>query len=152
MIHFLLVDDEQPLIKAIAKRLRQRQYTADCVYSGQAALDFLEEHEEVDVVVLDVKMPGLDGIATLEAIKKKHPLVEVVMLTGHATVPSAVDAIKAGAFDYVTKPCDLDELIDKAFQANSRKKDREGKIFNIRTTPYISDKEREEKINKILSS
>ena len=152
MFNFLLVDDEKELIDAIADRLHQREYNVNCVYSGKAALDFLGEHSAVDVVVLDLDLPDISGIETLKAIKDRHPLVEVLMLTGHATVPSAVEAMKIGAFDYVLKPCDLEELLEKANHADTRKKDREQKINSIKTKPYISDREREAEIHKIVEN
>jgi DNA-binding NtrC family response regulator len=150
--NFLLVDDEKAFIEAIGRRLQHRGFSADCVFSGTEALEFLENNNSVDVVILDVKMPGLDGIQTLEVIKQKHPLVEVVMLTAHATVASAVDAMKTGAFDYLMKPCDLEELITKATKAVLRKRDREAKIFDVKTKPFLLDKDRNEQIAKTLES
>jgi DNA-binding NtrC family response regulator len=82
----------------------------------------------VHVVILDVKMPGMDGNTTLREIKRQFPLVEVIMLTGHATVESAVDGLKAGAIDYLTKPADIDELIAKAGEAFARRQRIEEKI------------------------
>ena len=151
-ISFLLVDDERAFIEAIARRLRQRGHAVECVYSGQAALDRLDGDGSVDVVVLDVKMPGLDGIQTVERIKREHPLVEVIMLTGHATIHAAVEAVKLGAFDFLQKPCDLDDLLAKAQRAVARKSDREAKLLAARTKPYISERERRELIAKILTS
>ncbi len=150
--NFLLVDDEKPFIETIARHLRQRGFTVDCAFSGMEALNRLEKNDTVDVVFLDVRMPDLDGIKTLETIKKKYPLVEVVMLTGHATINSAIEASKFGAFDYLTKPCDLNDLISKAKQAASRKKEREAKILSARTKPYISERERDELISNIVET
>ena len=149
--NFLLVDDEKRFIETFAQRLKLRGYKAACAFSGDEALDLLEKDDSFDIVVLDVKMPGLDGIETLEKIKERHPLLEVVMLTGHATIDSAIEAVKRGAFDYLTKPCDLNALISKADKAVARKKEREAKIRNIRMKPYISEREREELIFKILN-
>jgi DNA-binding NtrC family response regulator len=84
--------------------------------------------ENVHVVILDVKMPGMDGVATLKAIKARYPLVEVIMLTGHATVESAVDGLKSGATDYIMKPADLDELVRKAEDAFEKRQRLEEKI------------------------
>jgi DNA-binding NtrC family response regulator len=148
--NFLLVDDEKPLVETIARRLRQRGFTVVCAFSGMEALDRLEKDDTIDIVVLDIKMPGLDGIKTVETLKKKHPLVEVVMLTGHAAINSAIEALKFGAFDYLTKPCDLNDLISKAKQAVARKKEREAKILSARMKPYISEHERDKLISKIL--
>jgi DNA-binding NtrC family response regulator len=76
----------------------------------------------VDVVVLDLKMPGLDGLETLRRIKERHPMVEVIILTGFGNIDTAVQGMKEGAFDYLTKPCDLDELIDKVEHAQKLKR------------------------------
>lgn len=151
-ISFLLVDDEQSFIEVIAQRLRRRGYEVECVFSGQAALDRLEKGGIIDVVVLDVKMPGLDGIQTVKQIRQRHPLIEVIMLTGHASVQTAVEAVRHGALDYLEKPCDLDDLIAKAQVAAQRKNDREAKLFVARTKPYISERERSELISRILNS
>ena len=71
----------------------------------------LSRHRNIDVVILDVKMPGMDGIQTLEEIKRRFPITEVIMLTGHATVESAIEGMKLGAFDYLMKPCDMEQLV-----------------------------------------
>jgi DNA-binding NtrC family response regulator len=85
-------------------------------------------------VILDVKMPGMDGLETLAAVKERHPLVEVVMLTGHATVESAIEGMKRGAFDYLMKPCEMDVLTVKLEQAGQKKRDHEAKILEARAT------------------
>ncbi len=151
-IHFLLVDDEKDFIETLARRLRQRDFEVDCAFDGMEALERLDKDEkgEVDVVVLDVKMPGLDGVETLAEIKKRRPVVEVLMLTGHADIQSAVEAVKFGAFDYLTKPCDLTELVSKAKQASSRKRKRESKVLEARMKPFISTRERDEMISKAM--
>ncbi len=151
-VSFLLVDDEQDFIEVIARRLRQRGYEVECVFSGQAALNRLEKGGIIDVVVLDVQMPGLDGIQTVKQIRQRHPLIEVIMLTGHASVQTAVEAVKQGALDYLEKPCDIDNLIAKAQTAAQRKKDREARLFEARTKPYISERDRSELISKILDT
>ncbi len=150
--NFLLVDDEKPFIEAVAKRLRQRGFTVYCAFSGTEAMNLMEKNDTIDVVVLDILMPDLDGIKVVEKLKKTYPLVEVVMLTGHATIQSAIEALKFGAFDYLTKPCDLNDLISKAKQAASRKREREAKILRARMKPYISAKERDELISNILKT
>jgi DNA-binding NtrC family response regulator len=145
--NFLLVDDEKGFIDTLAKRLRQRGFSADCAYSGQAALDRLDEEPDlIDVILLDIKMPELNGIETLALLKEKHPLPEVIMLTGHGSVASAVEALKKGAFDYLTKPCDLDDVLSKAERAVARKKERAAKIREIQAIPFISDRERKKRI------
>jgi DNA-binding NtrC family response regulator len=128
----LLVDDEAPFVEALAKRLTKRELTVVTAFSGAEALEKLEKEPHIDVVVLDVKMPGMDGIETLKAIKAKYALVEVIMLTGHATVESAIEGMKMGALDYLMKPCDLDVLMAKVAEAKSKKSKQEEKIAEAR--------------------
>lgn len=131
-IRLLLVDDEKPFLDTITKRLEKRELTVSAVYSGQDALTELENNKSIEVVILDVKMPGMDGIQTLVEIKKRFPLVEVIMLTGHATVESAIDGMKMGAFDYLMKPCDIDRLVTKVEDAGAKKRRHEEKIVEAR--------------------
>lgn len=128
----LLVDDEVPFVETMTKRLTKRDFQVEKAFSGQEGLDVLEKNHGIEVVILDVKMPGMDGIETLKQIKSKHPLVEVIMLTGHATVESAIDGMKLGAFDYLMKPCDMDQLIAKVIDAAKRKREQEDKIVQAR--------------------
>jgi DNA-binding NtrC family response regulator len=116
----LLVDDEAEFIETLVKRLRKRKLDVSAVTSGKDALATLKE-SPVDVVVLDVKMPDMDGIETLKEIKKIQPSVEVIMLTGHANVEVAMQGMELGAFDYLMKPMDIDELIYKLQDAYKRK-------------------------------
>jgi DNA-binding NtrC family response regulator len=123
----MLVDDEERFLSTTQKLLGKKGYDAVTCTSGGDALEKLQM-ENIHVVILDVKMPGMDGIETLKAIKRRFPLVEVIMLTGHGTVESAVEGLKSGATDYLTKPADVDELIEKAEQAFARRKQLEEKI------------------------
>jgi two-component system, OmpR family, response regulator len=122
----LIVDDEQDFLETIVKRLKARGIDVTGVESGYQALEVLEGRDP-DVIILDVKMPGMDGIETLREIKKKQPLVEVIMLTGHASVESGLQGMQLGAFDYVMKPVALDELLEKVRQAYDRKLIQAGK-------------------------
>jgi DNA-binding NtrC family response regulator len=131
-INVLLVDDEVPFVEAITKRLTKRKLAITAAYDGQQALTTLESEGGIEVVILDVKMPGMDGIETLRRIKAEHPLVEVIMLTGHATVESAIEGMKLGAFDYLMKPCDIDLLVSKVSEAAARKQAQEEKIMQAR--------------------
>ena len=128
----LLVDDEVPFVETMTKRLSKRDLQVSTAFSGTEALEKLGKEGNVEVVILDVKMPGMDGIETLREIKRKHPLVEVVMLTGHATVETAIEGMRLGAFDYLMKPCDMDVLISKVRGAASRKREQENKIIEAR--------------------
>jgi DNA-binding NtrC family response regulator len=128
----LLVDDESPFVEALSKRLTMRELQVSIALSGPEALEKLEHDPSTDVVVLDVKMPGMDGIETLKAIKARYPLIEVIMLTGHATVESAIDGMKVGALDYLMKPCDMDVLMAKVREAKNKKAAQEAKIAEAR--------------------
>lgn len=120
----LLVDDEIPFTTNLAKLLSRRGYEVSAVNDGNSALRIVEE-QEFDVVVLDQKMPGLDGITTLKELKKKRPLVEVIILTGYSAVDSALDGLELGAYDYTVKPIQLKDLEEKIRQAFERKLLRE---------------------------
>ena len=131
-IKLLLVDDEKAFLDTITKRLEKREFNISAVYSGKEALAAVENNNAIEVVLLDVKMPEMDGIQTLIEIKKRFPLVEVIMLTGHATVETAIDGMKLGAFDYLMKPCDIDVLVTKVKDAASKKRGHEEKITEAR--------------------
>ncbi len=125
----LLVDDEEPFVETLTKRLTKRGLDIKDALSGPVAIDLLKEHPKIEVVILDVKMPGMDGIQTLKEIKKQFPLLEVIMLTAHATAESAIEGMKLGAFDYLMKPCDIEVLISKVEDAAVKKRQHEEKIM-----------------------
>ena len=124
----MLVDDEAPFVETMTKRLKKRELKVMNAFSGLEALEKLDKNRNTDVVILDVKMPGIDGLETLERIKKAYPIIEVIMLTGHATVENAIEGMKRGAFDYLMKPCDLEQLMLKVNEATTKKRDHENKI------------------------
>ena len=134
----LLVDDEVPFVETMTKRLTKRNLKVMAAHGGQEALDVLDKHRNTDVVILDVKMPGMDGIETLKEIRKAYPLTEVVMLTGHATVETAIEGMKLGAYDYLMKPCDMDQLMQKVEEATRKKQDHEEKIREARVKEAMS--------------
>jgi signal transduction histidine kinase len=115
-IDILLVDDEKDFRQILAKRLKRRGINAREADRGEKALQMLAE-SPVDVVILDVKMPGMDGIECLRRIKQAQGLTEVIMLTGHADIQGGVEGIKSGAFDYLSKPVELEHLVRKIKQA-----------------------------------
>lgn len=123
----LLVDDEKDFVEMLGLRLEEVGERVTPAHSGQECLKALEE-EEIDVVILDILMPGMDGIATLKEIKKRFPLVEVIMLTGHGTTESAVEGMKLGAFDYLLKPAHFGELTAKLESARKRKDEQAERI------------------------
>ena len=130
-IKVLLVDDETEFSETLIKRMKKRNVDIMGVQSGEEALRTLDQ-DPMDVVILDVRMPGMDGIETLRALKKKHPLIEVIMLTGHASVEVAVQGMEFGAFDYLMKPMQIDDLLYKIQDAHQQKIIQEQKIENIR--------------------
>lgn len=128
-IRVLLVDDEERFVVSTKKFLTNRNFDVLTAFNGMAALEMLEANE-VHVVVLDVKMPGMDGISVLKEIKTRFPLVEVVMLTGNATFESAVTGIKIGASDYLMKPAEPGELVRKIEEAFEKRKLQEEKLLH----------------------
>ena len=120
----LIVDDEERFRLTLAKLLKVRELDVTTLGSGPEALEALKQ-EQYDVIVLDVRMPGMDGIQTLAEIKKLNPNIEVIILTGHASVDAAVDIMKLGGYDYLLKPCSVEELIEKIEAAFERKQARE---------------------------
>jgi len=134
----LLVDDETEFLETLVKRLTKRKLDVIGTTSGKEALRILNE-TPVDVIVLDVKMPDMDGIETLKEIKKLRPSVEVIMLTGHANVEVAIQGMELGAFDYLMKPMDIDELLYKLQDAYKKKwcaeEDQECRLPNSLEVP-----------------
>lgn len=108
----LLVDDEEVFAGNMARLLATRGYQVTTAYSGDDAIRALQE-QLVDVIVLDLKMPGMDGLTTLREIQKLDLFTQTLMLTGHGSIDSALEAMKLGAYDYLTKPCEIDELVSK---------------------------------------
>lgn len=119
-IRVLMVDDEEHFRATTKKILDRRGFTTLVAASGEEAIEKLKE--QPDVVVLDVKMPGMDGHQALQEIKKRAPKMPVIMLTGHGAMPSAREALEEGAFDYLSKPCDIDLLAMKITEAREHGK------------------------------
>ncbi len=122
-----LVDDEKDFVEALAQRLEVRDFDVTVALDGEQALEIVS-NQDVDVVVLDVVMPGKDGIEVLREIKQINPLVEVIMLTGHATVDVAIEGMKVGAHDFLMKPTDTTDLIAKITTAHQKKAGHEERI------------------------
>jgi DNA-binding NtrC family response regulator len=120
----LLVDDEAVFTKNMSKLLSFRGYSVTAVNSGDAAIRELEQ-DHFDVIVLDLKMPGMDGITTLKEIMKLGLFTETLILTGHGSIDSALEAMKLGAYDYLTKPCEIDELVAKIEAAGAKKEGKD---------------------------
>ncbi len=123
-MNILIVDDEKTFAEILSENFLRSGENACAVFNAADALDFLKKNE-VDVVILDINMKGMDGVNALEEIKKINPEIEVIMLTGYGTVQTARDTLKLGAFDYLSKPCDLDELMNTINHAFERKQLKE---------------------------
>ncbi len=126
-IRVLLVDDEEQFVDILAQRLEARGLQVTTAYNGEQALIRLKE-VDVDVILLDVLMPGRTGIEVLKEIKLAKPLTEVILLTGHATVETAIEGMKLGAYDYLMKPMETEVLVEKIHKAFRRKADQEKRI------------------------
>jgi len=132
----LLVDDEEEFIETLAERMRTRGMEVSTSNSGADALQLVDD-EDFDVVVLDLKMPGIDGLDALKRIKRRRPDVQVVLLTGYATVEKGVEAIKEGALEFLEKPVDISSLTEAIHKAKA-------------TKMILVEKETEERIKEIL--
>jgi DNA-binding NtrC family response regulator len=126
-VKVLLVDDEAEFVDVLAERLETRGFTVLKALNGDEGLAKLQE-EKVDVAVLDMLMPGKDGIETLLEIKQTHPLVEVIILTGRGTIETAIEGLKRGAYDYLRKPAETEELVAKILRAYARKSEQQERI------------------------
>ena len=124
----MLVDDEVSFVETVAKRLSKRNIKILKAFSGEESLEKLKTNQNLDVIVLDVKMPGMDGLDMLKKVKSGFFRIEVIMLTGHATIESGINGMKLGAFDFLTKPCDVDELVTKIQEAAQKKRAHDEKI------------------------
>jgi DNA-binding NtrC family response regulator len=126
-IKVLLVDDEKDFVETLAQRLEVRDFDVKTAFDGDEALGLIRE-SDFDVIVLDVLMPGKDGIQTLKEIKDLNPLVNVIMLTGNATVDTAIEGMRLGAYDYLMKPTETEILVEKIMSAHKIKAEHEDRI------------------------
>jgi DNA-binding NtrC family response regulator len=134
----LIVDDEHDFVTVLAKRLRNNGWDAETAESGQEALDKVAK-SDFAAVILDLKMPGLDGLQTLKELKKANPNLQIIFLTGHGSIREGVDAMKHGALDFLEKPADFDELLEKIKEARAQRM-------------LLVDKNVEDRITDILKS
>ena len=126
IIRLLLVDDEDDFRTTLANRLTRRNLDVTDAGSGEEAIEIIGQ-KAFDVAIVDIKMPGMDGIETLKHIRKIDPLVEVILLTGHASVEAGIEGIKSGAYDYVIKPCNVNDLMVKVEDAFRRRMIEKGR-------------------------
>jgi len=134
----LVVGGERPFVEALARRLARRGFQALTAFGTEEALEKLRRKRDIDVVILDVKTPGMEGLEFLQEIKSARPLAEVILLSAHTTVESAIEGIKLGAFDYLLKPCDMAQLVGQIARAKRRKDRREQKIMEARIKEITS--------------
>ena len=128
-IKVLLADDEKDFVETLAQRLEVRDFNVKTAESGDEAIGLIREHD-FDVIVLDVLMPGKDGIETLREIKNLQPLLHVIMLTGNATVETAIEGMKLGAYDFLLKPTETEDLVEKITKAYKLKSEHDERIRN----------------------
>ena len=147
----LVVDDEKAFTEILATRLTRRGFAVTTASDGDQGLQCLRDNEELAVVVLDLAMPGKDGLSTLAEMKRLRPLTEVIMLTGQGSVAAAVTSMKKGAFNYLQKPCDVDDLAATIADALSHRRQRQKKILEVRMDPFLSSEKRREMIEAILA-
>ena len=116
----LLVDDEEDFIAALSRRLEARHLKVTAAHSGQDALA-LADRQDFDAIILDLAMPGMDGLETLKRIKQNHPEAEIIMLTGHGSIRTGIEAMKLGAEDFLEKPVDIQQLLERIKEAKSKR-------------------------------
>ncbi len=119
-INLLLVDDEEQFLKSTTKRLEVRDFNVIAVDRGDKAIEAAKRYP-IDIALVDLKMPGMDGEETLKLLKAEHQWMEVVILTGHGSIDSAVECTKSGAYSYLQKPCDFDQLLEVLTEAYKKK-------------------------------
>jgi DNA-binding response OmpR family regulator len=139
MIKVLIVDDEKDFTELLSERLEARGFKTRVAFDGDDAISRLRE-EGADVVLLDVMMPGKSGVETLKEIKNSWPITEVIMLTGHGTVETAIEGMKLGAYDYLLKPTGTEDLSEKIKSAYQRKADHEERIRQAEINKIIEHK------------
>lgn len=133
----LVVDDEREFSVVLSERLRQRDYEVQFCFGGKEALEILS-NQPFDVVVLDLVMPEMDGITTLKEIKLRYPLIEVILLSGNATMETAIQGMWIGAFEYLSKPCEIEHMTSKINEAYLRKFAQEERIRKARKEMEVS--------------
>jgi len=138
-IKVLIVDDEVDFADILAKRLEVREFEVTIIFNGDDALRLIQA-QDFDVVLLDVLMPGKSGIDTLKEIKEIRPLVHIIMLTGHARVDTAIEGMELGAYDYLIKPTETEDLVEKIRLAHSHKASQEERVRHTKTAPSSEKK------------
>lgn len=136
-INLLIVDDEELFLVSMTKRLELRNFNVIAVNRGEKAIEAARS-SAIDVALVDLKMPGMNGEETLQALKKEHEWLEVVILTGHGSIDSAVQCAKDGAYSYLQKPCELDKLLEVLAEAYRKRMMNKMKIREDRMDELLS--------------
>jgi DNA-binding NtrC family response regulator len=118
--NILLVDDEERFVEILAQRLQARGLNVDVATTGEKAIDLVKA-KDFDAVLLDLSMPGMDGLAVLRKMKKINPYLQIIILTGQGSIQATVEVMKAGALDFMEKPVDINKLLEKITEAKLRK-------------------------------
>lgn len=150
-IRLLWVCDQQDFAEDLIRGMEDSGHEVARVGSGEEALRYLAKDRSIDVLLLEVNVPGLGGLETLRRIKTLQLPVETIILTADASVPTAVQAMRMGAWDYLLKPCDLTRLTATIAAAAQRKRERERKILEIHMRPYLTGGEKEALIASVLA-
>jgi DNA-binding NtrC family response regulator len=135
-INILIVDDEEQFLDSISRSLELRDFSVVTVNRGDKALEAARK-QSFDIALVDLKMPGMDGQATLEALKKEQPWMEIVILTGHGTIESASACTRSGAYSYLQKPCEFDRLLETLVQAYKQKVMNKHKINEAKMSELL---------------
>ncbi len=153
-INLLIVDDEEQFLHSLGRSLEMRGFHVITVNRGEQALE-QARRQPIDIALVDLKMPGLDGHETLAALKMQHPWMEVVILTGHGTIDSAVECTRSGAFSFLQKPCEMDRLMTALVEAYkqrvmNKKQIEEKKMASLmRATMNLSPREILDRLKEI---
>jgi DNA-binding NtrC family response regulator len=151
LVKVLLVDDGSGFVADLTRRLAGHNCSVTAVRGAGDVFGRLSEDRDIEVVLLNFDESAFDGVKILQGIKKNWPLVEVIVVTGHAAIDAAVNAVKFGASEYLPKPLDIEKLVHLLEKAASRKRRRDKLILDIYMTPYMTRREREKRIAGILS-
>lgn len=138
-IKVLLVDDEKDFVDSMGERLKIRDFDVTIAYSGMSAMEMIKK-VDFDVIVLDVMMPEMTGTQALKEIKEINPLLQVLMLTGVASVENAIEGMKLGAYDFLLKPASADDLAEKITAARQIKADHDDRIRNAEISKIVKSK------------
>jgi DNA-binding NtrC family response regulator len=135
-INLLIVDDEEQFLSSISRSLALRDFNVIAVNRGDLALEAARK-QAIDIALVDLKMPGMSGQETLEALKKEHPWMEIVILTGHGTIESAASCTRSGAYLYLQKPCEFDRLLEALIEAYKQRVMNKRKIENQKMSQLL---------------